>query len=51
MSGWALAGMIHEEPQKTQRGIPATQRRENRNGKMMKHRMMEEARKYIDRPA
>ena len=32
-----------------QRGIPATQRSENRNGKMMKHRMMEEARKQTAR--
>ena len=39
------------KPRKTRRGIPATQRSENWNGKMMKHRMMEEARKQTDRPA
>ena len=31
------------------RGIPATQGSENRNGKMMKHRMTEEARQQTAR--
>ena len=51
MSVITLARMIPEEPRKTQRGIPATQRSENRNSKMMKHRLREEARKQTDRPA